>query len=313
MIIMNIYIILLIISLIFIIIFLFYKLITINITLKEIDNKLNNTLKSDTNNLITTSTNNKSLNNIANNLNFYLKEIRKQKLEYKLGNKEIRRSITDISHDLRTPLTSIRGYIDLLKKTTSLKKQKEYIEIIDERVDNLINLTEQLFDYSKALDTKDKLNKENICLNDILEETIISYYALFKKNNINPNINISKNKVYRNLDKFMLTRIFENILSNSIKYTDKELNITLESTGKIIFSNKTNNLDKVTVAKIFDRYQTVENAKKNSGIGLSIAKQLVELNSGTIKATYNKKNLIIEIDFKKEENNLQKQVKTKYV
>ena len=301
---MNIYIILLIISLVFIIIFLFYKLITINITLKEIDNKLNNTLKSDTNNLITTSTNNKSLNNIANNLNFYLKEIRKQELEYKLGNKEIRRSITDISHDLRTPLTSIRGYIDLLKKTTSLKKQKEYIEIIDERVDNLINLTEQLFDYSKALDTKDKLNKENICLNDILEETIISYYALFKKNNINPNINISKHKVYRNLDKFMLTRIFENILSNSIKYTDKELNITLESTGKIIFSNQTNNLDKVTIAKLFDRYYTVENAKKNSGIGLSIAKQLVELNNGTIKATYNKKTLIIEIDFKNTENNL---------
>ena len=303
---MNIYIILLIISLVFIIIFLFYKLITINITLKEIDNKLNNTLKSDTNNLITTSTNNKSLNNIANNLNCSLKEIRKQELEYKLGNKEFRRSITDISHDLRTPLTSIRGYIDLLKKTTSLKKQKEYIEIIDERVDNLINLTDQLFDYSKALDTKDKLNKVNICLNDILEETIISYYALFKKNNINPNINISKNKVYKNLDKFMLTRIFENILSNSIKYTDKELNITLESTGKIIFSNKTNNLDKVTVAKIFDRYYTVENAQKNSGIGLSIAKQLVELNNGTIKATYNKKTLIIEIDFKNTENNLKK-------
>ena len=303
---MNIYIILLIISLVFIIIFLFYQLITINISIQEIDYKLNNKLKSDTNNLITTSTNNKTLNNIANNLNFYLKEIRKQELEYKLGNKEIRRSITDISHDLRTPLTSIRGYIDLLKKTTSLKKQKEYIEIIDERVDNLINLTDQLFDYSKALDTKDKLNKENICLNDILEETIISYYSLFKKNNINPNINISKNKVYRNLDKFMLTRIFENILSNSIKYTDKELNITLESTGKIIFSNKTNNLDKVTIAKIFDRYYTVENAKKNSGIGLSIAKQLVELNDGTIKATYNKKTLIIEIDFKDKENSLKK-------
>ena len=303
---MNIYIILLIISLIFIIIFLFYKLITINISLKEIDYKLKNTLKSDTNNLITTSTNNKSLNNIANNLNTHLKELRKQELEYKLGNKEIRRSITDISHDLRTPLTSIRGYIDLLKKTTSLKRQKEYIEIIDERVDNLINLTEQLFDYSKALDTKDKVNKENICLNDILEETIISYYALFKKNNIDPNINISKRKIYRNLDKFMLTRIFENILSNSIKYTDKELNITLDSNGKITFSNKANNLDKVTVAKIFDRYYTVENAKKNSGIGLSIAKQLVELNNGTIKATYNKKNLIIEIDFKNEENNLKK-------
>lgn len=295
---MNIYIIFLIISLIFIIIFLFYKLITINISLKEIDTKLNIILKNDTNNLITTSTNNKIVNNIASQLNTHLKEIRKQELEYKNGNKEVKRSITDISHDLRTPLTSIRGYIDLLKKEKTTKKKKEYLDIVDERVDNLINLTEQLFDYSKALDTKDKLKKENICINDILEETIISYYALFKKNNINPNINICKDKIYRNLDKNMVIRIFENILSNSIKYTEQESNVMLDSNGKITFSNKTNNLDKISVAKIFDRYYTVENAKKNSGIGLSIAKQLVELNNGVIIATYKKKFLIIEIEFK---------------
>lgn len=299
---MNTYIILLIILLIFIIIFLFYKLITINISLKEINTKLNNILKNDTNNLLTTSTSNKEVNKIIKKLNIQLKELRKQKLEYKLGNKEIKRSITDISHDLRTPLTSIRGYIDLLKKEKSTRKQKEYLNIIDERVDNLIELTEQLFDYSKSIDTKDIINKENICLNDILEETIISYYALFKKKNINPTINITKNKIYRNIDKFMLIRIFENILSNSIKYTEQELNINLDSNGKITFSNKTNNLDKISVEKIFDRYYTVENAKKNSGIGLSIAKQLVELNNGTISATYKNKYLIIEIDFKLEKN-----------
>lgn len=294
---MNIYIILLIISLIFIIIFLFYKLISINISLKEIDNKLSYVLDNDTNNLLTTGTNNKIVNNIANKLNIRLKKLRKQSLEYQQGNNQIKRMVTDISHDIRTPLTSIRGYTDLLKKEKCIKKQKEYLNIIDERVDTLINLTEQLFDYSKSIDKADTINKENICLNDILEETIISYYALFKKNNINPRINICKNKIYKSLDKFMFIRIIENILSNSIKYSEGDLNITLDNNGKIIISNKTNKLDKTSVAKIFDRYYTVENAKKKSGIGLSIAKHLIELNQGTIKAIYKKQSLIIEIEF----------------
>jgi len=95
----------------------------------------------------------------------------------------------------------------------------------------------------------------------------------------------------------MFIRIIENILSNSIKYSEGDLNIILDNNGKIISSNKTNKLDKTSVAKIFDRYYTVENAKKKSGIGLSIAKHLTELNQGNIKATYKKQTLIIEIEF----------------
>lgn len=292
---MNIYLIYLIIFLIIIIIYLIYKIITINISLKEIDNKLNIILNNNTNNLITISTNNKIIKNITNNLNKNLSNLRKQKLEYLNGNKEIRNSITDISHDLRTPLTSLKGYIDLIKKEKSNNKQKEYLSIIDERVDKLIELTNKFFDYSKIIDNN--INKENICLNDILEETIISYYSLFKKNNITPNINICSNKIYKYLDRNMLIRTIENILSNSIKYTENNININLSSNGKISISNKTNKLDRTSIGKLFDRYYTVENAKDNSGIGLSIAKHLVELNNGNIKAIYKKKILTIEIDF----------------
>jgi len=292
---MNIYLIYLIIFLIIIIIYLIYKIITINISLKEIDNKLNIILNNNTNNLITISTNNKLIKNITNNLNKHLSNLRKQKLEYLNGNKEIRNSITDISHDLRTPLTSLKGYIDLIKKEKSNNKQKEYLSIIDERVDKLIELTNKFFDYSKIIDNN--INKEKICLNDILEETIISSYSLFKRNNITPNITICNNKIYRHLDRNMLIRTIENILFNSIKYTENNINITLSSNGKISISNKINKLDRTSIGKLFDRYYTVENAKNNSGIGLSIAKHLVQLNNGHIKAIYKKKTLTIEIDF----------------
>jgi len=95
----------------------------------------------------------------------------------------------------------------------------------------------------------------------------------------------------------MLKRIFENVISNAIKYSENDFKLTLENTGKIIFSNKTTLLDKISLDKIFNRYYTIKNTKKSNGIGLSIAKQLVELNNGNIKAKYENNYLIIEIQF----------------
>ena len=95
----------------------------------------------------------------------------------------------------------------------------------------------------------------------------------------------------------MLKRIFENIISNAIKYSENDFNIKLESNGMIEFSNKTNLLNTTSLEKIFDRYYTVKNAQKSNGIGLSIAKQLVELSGGKIKAKYENNYLIIEIRF----------------
>lgn len=93
-----------------------------------------------------------------------------------------------------------------------------------------------------------------------------------------------------------MTRVFENILSNVSKYSDGNFKVKLEDNGKITFSNKAESLDATTVQKIFDRYFTVENAKKSTGIGLSIAKQLIELNGGKILAKYQNGDLIIEIE-----------------
>ena len=141
------------------------------------------------------------------------------------------------------------------------------------------------------------LNKENCCINNILEETIASYYNSFKIKNIVPNINICEKKIYRNIDKDMVIRIFENLISNIIKYSDSNCNIVLSENGKISFSNKASKLDVTTVKRIFDRYYTLENMKKYSGLGLAIAKQLVELNGGMITAKYLKNELYIELLF----------------
>lgn len=289
---MNVFIIIIFI-LILIIFFLLYKIILINYKMKDIIKQLKQK-KFETNNLITTNTKNKYINDFIINLNKELTIIHNKEIEYSNNNQELYKMVTNISHDLRTPLTVVIGYIDLLKKNNNPK----YLDIIDNKLEEITNLTEQLLDYSKWFDTKETINKENICLNDVLEETIISFYNMISKNNIELKINISNKKIYINNNKIILTRIFENIIYNAIKYSDHNLEIELKENGTIYFKNKTSQIDKISINKIFDRYFTVENAKKSNGVGLSIAKELVELSNGIIEAYFLNKYLVIKIIFK---------------
>lgn len=278
------------------ILYLLIKLYLMKKSLKEIEISLEQILKEDTNNLISISTSDKDIRKIAQILNKNLQDLRKQKLQYQNGNQELKRTITNISHDIRTPLTGIIGYMDLIKEEADEHKKQKYLEIIERKANDLTLLTEQLFNYSKTMDTPTHIKKETHCINEIIEETLVSFYSIFKANNIVPEIDICKEKIYRNIDKNTMTRVFENILSNVSKYSDGNFKVKLEDNGKITFSNKAESLDATTVQKIFDRYFTVENAKKSTGIGLSIAKQLIELNGGKILAKYQNGDLIIEIE-----------------
>lgn len=283
--------------LVIIIIFTTIKIYLMKKSIKEIRAKIKEILKSDTNSLLTISSGDKEIKELANDLNKELKILRKERIQYENGNQELKENITNISHDIRTPLTAIIGYIDLIKDENEKAKQKEYIKIIENKTNELKNLTDELFDFSKTIDMGNKVKKEVCCINDIIEESLVSFYNIFKERKIIPQVEICKEKIYKKLDKVSIIRVFENILSNVSKYSDGDLKITLDKNGKITFKNKAITLDETTVKKIFNRYFTVENARKSTGIGLSIAKQLVELNNGTISAKYINNDLIIEIEF----------------
>ena len=281
--------------LLFTCIILILKLYFIKKSIKEITVSLEEILNLKSNNLLTISSSDNDLKLLANKINVELKSLRKQRLQYENVDQSLKKNITNISHDIRTPLTAISGYIDMIKDSNDKSKTDKYVQIIQKRTNDLIALSDQLFVFSKSMDNNLKIEKGKYCINEILEEVLASYYGIFKEKNIVPKTEITKEKIYRNIDKNSIIRVIENIISNVIKYSDGDFKVILDKNGKIIFSNKSKSLDTTSVQKIFGRYFTVENAKKSTGIGLSIAKELIELNNGTINAKYIRGYLIIEI------------------
>ena len=274
------------------------KIIFMKRELKSIGKSLTSLLKTDTNALITVDINDRELKNLVVLLNKSLIELSALEHEFKNGNKELRETITNISHDLRTPLTAIRGYLDLMDKDTSMNS---YLKRIDKKVIDLVELTDQLFYFSKTLDFEDELKRENICVNEILEESLASFYEIFKKNGIEPNINICSKKIFWFVDKKVLKRIFENIISNALKYSKEDFIVELTRDGYLTFSNRTDSIDSVTLAKIFNKLNTVRNARKSDNIGLAIVKQLCELCGGSINSKYENGILTLKISFPQSE------------
>ncbi len=278
-------------------IFLFVKLILIRKEINNITCSLAKILNTDTNKLLTCITSDKLLKNLVRVLNKRLKELRKLEIEYKQGNQSLKSAITNISHDLRTPLTAIRGYVELMEDENPNQQQQDYLRIIDAKVQDLGELTEQLFDFSKNLDLQQEIRVMPVCLNDVLIESIVSFYSLFKKCQMTPQLDLCEEKVVRLLNENILKRIFENIISNAVKYGQSDLKVRMTADGVIEFSNDTDELDFTRLGKLFDRYYTVQNAKRSSGVGLSIARQLVDLSGGTIDASYQASVLKIMIRF----------------
>ena len=139
---------------------------------------------------------------------------------------------------------------------------------------------------------------ERINLCRVLEESLLSFEGALQKANIEPTITISGREIWRMLDRSSVSRIFENVISNAIKYSDGDFIVCLSDDGVVSFTNAAKNLSSLEVSKLFDRFYTVDSARKSTGLGLSIAKLLTEQMNGTMSAHYENGNLTVAINFK---------------
>lgn len=282
--------------LMFIIILLVVKLYLVRKSVSEIEKSFEEITGNDTNHLIDISSRDRMVRRLANSINEQLRQLRRERRRFQQGDLELKEAVTNISHDLRTPLTAICGYLDLLSKEETTETVTRYLKMIRNRSEVLKQLTEELFHYS-VISSVNEGDCEPLVLNSILEESLASYYGALIQKKITPVITIPEQPVERYLSKSSLVRVFGNVISNVLKYSDGDLEVIMDEKGKIVFSNTATNLTPVMAGRLFDRFYTVETGRNSTGLGLSIAKLLTERMGGTITADYQKHKIYIIICF----------------
>ena len=264
---------------------------------REIAQEFADKLKTDTNTLISISTRDRAMGELASRINRELRRLRAQRRRYQQGDLELKAAVTNISHDLRTPLTAICGYLELLEQEEKSPQAAEYLDIIRGRAELLRQLTEELFRYCVVLSDPSGMGADELSLNAVLEAGLAAFYADLTARGIQPAVRMPEEQVVRKLDRAALSRVFSNLLSNAVKYSDGDLEVELTLDGRIIFSNHCRGMTGLEAEKLFDRFYTVEAARKSTGLGLSIARALAERMGGGLTAALEGQRLVLTAYF----------------
>lgn len=272
--------------------------------IKSITCQLNKINSIKTNSKILLSLRDKNLEKLALEINKTLEEKRKTETEYKKIDLELRQAIANMSHDLRTPLTSIMGYIQLIEDDSlSIDEKKEYMNIVKNRTKSLQTLITSFYDLSR-LDAKEyKFEFKSLNLPNILCDIIASFYNDFINKGIEPAIDIDQKAAMVIADENAVRRVFSNLIQNMIKYGEKSVFISLKQQDNfivIVFKNDAPNLNVEDASHLFERFFTVDRTRNgnNTGLGLAISKQLLEQMGHEISSELLDGKLIITIKFK---------------
>lgn len=257
-----------------------------NIEIKNIAGQLKKFVNADTNSLVKSSLG--TADKLIIQINVLLKEIHDVRSEYTHKQHTIEQMITNISHDLRTPLTSAMGYIDLIQHSEIPEEEKiRELEIIEKRLIRLEELINSFFEVSQIISSGKEPEKSELNLVSVLEEAIVHYYDDYASHNRQIILDCSQYKLMLYSNYNMLMRIFDNLIGNALKHSDSDLKIKI-STGekiRIEFENKVECTD-IDISRIFEEFYTVDTSrtKGSTGLGLAIAKQFMEMLGGQIEA-----------------------------
>jgi sensor histidine kinase len=249
---------------------------------------------------------------LIDSINVLIVEHHRQKKEYEETRQNFKSMVTTISHDFRTPLTSISGYVQILldDDEVSYENRQKYLKIIESRAISLSSLIEDFYTVS-SIDSLDyPYNLTTISLSEILRAQIAAYYVELEKRYSTIEVDIVESPCYMISDRTSLQRIFSNLIKNALSYGIDTIRISLkedENSYKIEFSNSLyENADKNIANKIFERNYSVNwaSSSKSTGLGLSIAKSMTEKMGGSIGAEVIDDMLVFSIEFEKSENSI---------
>lgn len=222
-------------------------------------------------------------------LNQLLMSRKKEQKRYLEKEQMISDTYTNLSHDIRTPLTSLGGYFQLLEQCDDPQEQKHYMDIIQERIHSLKEMLEELFLFTKLKNETYRMDLKPYCINQILKKTIFSYYDEWTAKGIVPDVHIPEEPMHVKGNEPAIQRIFQNVIKNALDHGAEGIGISMEEdNGKILIQirNQVRDPEQINVNKVFERFYKADEARSrtSSGLGLSIARELTEKMEGEIFA-----------------------------
>lgn len=272
------------------------KVYTLRKSAQQLREGMAQQLERETNTLLSVSSGDREMKALADALNGQLAQLRAERQRYQHGDLELKEAITNISHDLRIPLTAIVGYLALLEGEEKSEAVERYLSQISNRTQVLHQLSEELFAYA-LLTAPQPLHPQRVDLRGLVEEALLSYCGAMEQRGMEPTIQLPEGRVERNLDPTAAGRVLSNLISNALKYSAGDFAVTMTPDGVITFANSAPDLNPVLVQRLFDRFFTVETARHSTGLGLSIAKLLTQQMEGTLEAKYQEGQLVITLSF----------------
>lgn len=269
---------------------------------KDICRQLAFLMKHDSNMLIHREFDLGGIGMLSDRLNDLLELRRKEKQYYQEKETLIADTYTNLSHDIRTPLTSLDGYFQLMEACENVEEQRRYLNIIHERIHSLNEMLEELFMFTKLKNESYRLELTSCCINRILKETVFSYYDEWVRREIQPDIQITEEQLYIDGNKQGLSRIIQNVIKNGLDHGEKKIRIVLkreQNQAVLRISNQVIASEQIDIEHVFDRFYKADAArsKTSTGLGLSIAREFVRRMNGEIGAKIEENEFIVEMRF----------------
>jgi signal transduction histidine kinase len=238
------------------------------------------------------SLSNKHIEKLAGIINEKNDLERRAKLQILQEKEQLKQSIANISHDLRTPLTSIQGYLVLLKSCQNKEEQEHYFSIIQAKADYLTELLQIFYDLS-LIDSEDYiLEVEKLDINRIVTDCLINKYSELKK--LTPTVKTENAPVWITGNTVACKRIIENLITNAIRYSNDYVEIVIDANGIFTVKNTTSELKNIDINMLFQKFYTVDASRSNgnTGLGLYIVKELLNKIDGGIEEISYKNNIL---------------------
>lgn len=276
--------------------------------IKNVKSQISFLNQHETNMLITSDQKSGCVAELTDELNTLIEQTAALRKEIADNESHLKDTIINLSHDIRTPLTSMDGYFQLLLKSDDPEERQQYATVISDRLSSLKEMLDELFTYAKLTNKAYEVELSPCAVNEILLSVLFSFYKDIKQRGIEPLVNVPEQDIFIQGNEPALRRIFQNILKNCIEHGNNQLSVRLINTAdtvQIYFENDYQTQEPIDANKVFDRFYKADGArsKTSTGLGLSIAKELVERLNGSITGNVKNDIFTITITFQLLKNN----------